>query len=170
MGPSPMRISIIEDTRNRIGSHVAKNEYWNVTGVNVLRSKLAVGDYCLPPRISVDSKASVQELAMDIDQEHDRFRRELIAARDMGTKLVILVENRDGIKDIGDLAAWVESEHEFRRRKHAKRRLCGKRLAKACLTMQDRYGCSFLFCTPEEAGARVLEILGKEAADGGNPG
>ena len=162
--------SLIEDTRNRVGSHVAKNDYWSGEGVNVFRSKLAVGDYCLPPRVSVDSKASIQELAMDIDQEHDRFRRELIAARDMGTKLVILVENAHGIRCLADLARWMEPENEFRRRKFAQRRINGKRIAKACMTMQDRYGCSFLFCSPEEAGEKVLQILGKEAADGGNPG
>lgn len=162
--------SLIEDTRNRVGSHVAKNDYWSGEGVNVFRSKLAVGDYCLPPRVSVDSKASIQELAMDIDQEHDRFRRELIAARDMGTKLVILVENAHGIRCLADLARWMEPENEFRRRKFAQRRINGKRIAKACMTMQDRYGCAFVFCSPEEAGEKVLQILGKEAADGGNPG
>lgn len=158
--------SLIEDTRNRVGSHVAKNDYWSGEGVNVFRSKLAVGDYCLPPRVSVDSKASIQELAMDIDQEHDRFRRELIAARDMGTKLVILVENAHGIRCLADLARWMEPENEFRRRKFAQRRINGKRIAKACMTMQDRYGCAFVFCSPEEAGEKVLQILGKEAADG----
>lgn len=162
--------SLIEDTRNRVGSHVAKNDYWSGEGVNVFRSKLAVGDYCLPPRVSVDSKASIQELAVDIDQEHDRFRRELIAARDMGTKLVILVENAHGIRCLADLARWMEPENEFRRRKFAQRRINGKRIAKACMTMQDRYGCAFVFCSPEEAGEKVLQILGKEAADGGNPG
>lgn len=166
-----MRVeNIIEDTRNRVGSHVAKNDYWSGEGVNVFRSKLAVGDYCLPPRVSVDSKASIQELAMDIDQEHERFRRELIAARDMGTKLVILVENAHGIRCLADLARWTEPENEFRRRKFAQRRIDGKRIAKACITMQDRYGCAFAFCSPEEAGEKVLRILGKEAADGGDPG
>lgn len=166
-----MRVeNIIEDTRNRVGSHVAKNDYWSGEGVNVFRSKLAVGDYCLPPRVSVDSKASIQELAMDIDQEHERFRRELIAARDMGTRLVILVENAHGVCCLADLAKWTEPDNEFRRRKFAQRRIDGRRIAKACITMQDRYGCAFVFCSPEEAGEKVLRILGKEAADGGDPG
>lgn len=166
-----MRVeNIIEDTRNRVGSHAAKNDYWSGEGVSVFRSKLAVGDYCLPPRVSVDSKASIQELAMDIDQEHERFRRELIAARDMGTRLVILVENVHGVRCLADLAKWTEPDHEFRRRKFAQRRIDGRRIAKACMTMQDRYGCVFAFCSPEEAGDKVLRILGKEAADGGDPG
>ena len=162
-----MRVeNIIEDTRNRVGSHAAKNDYWSGEGVSVFRSKLAVGDYCLPPRVSVDSKASIQELAMDIDQEHERFRRELIAARDMGTRLVILVENVHGVRCLADLAKWTEPDHEFRRRKFAQRRIDGRRIAKACMTMQDRYGCRFHFCAPEEAGERVLQILRKGAADG----
>ena len=41
-----MRVeNIIEDTRNRVGSHAAKNDYWSGEGVSVFRSKLAVGDY-----------------------------------------------------------------------------------------------------------------------------
>ena len=36
----------------------------------------------------------------------------------------------------------------------------GQTLAKALLTMQKKYGVEFLFCRPEEAGAKVLELLG----------
>ena len=71
---------------------------------------------------------------------------------------------------LADLAKWTEPDHEFRRRKFAQRRIDGRRIAKACMTMQDRYGCAFAFCSPEEAGEKVLRILGKEAADGGDPG
>lgn len=42
----------------------------------------------------------------------------------------------------------------------------GATLAKACLTMQAKYGVEFLFCTPEESGAKILELLGAEQYGG----
>lgn len=35
----------------------------------------------------------------------------------------------------------------------------GETLAKAMLTMEQEYGVHFLFCHPNEAGAKVVELL-----------
>ena len=40
--------------------------------------------------------------------------------------------------------------------------MTGERLAKACLTMQLKYGVEFQFCRPEEAGKKILDLLGVE--------
>ena len=37
----------------------------------------------------------------------------------------------------------------------------GVTLMKACMTMERKYGCRFEFCKPEDAGARIMEILNK---------
>ena len=86
---------IIEDSRQQAGRHELKHGSWSRSGDVIYRSKLAVGDYCLPPEVSVDTKASMQEIAQNIGgtaQEHARFRRELQLAQEMGTKLYILIE------------------------------------------------------------------------------
>ena len=31
----------------------------------------------------------------------------------------------------------------------------------ACITMEKKYGCTFLFCSPEEAAERIIELLTK---------
>ena len=36
----------------------------------------------------------------------------------------------------------------------------GETLAKACLTMELKYGVKFRFCTPEKSGENILKILG----------
>lgn len=154
-----MGLVIIEDTRNKPGKHRAKNEYWANAGVSVTRSKLAVGDYCLPPSVAIDTKESITELAGNIMGDHERFRRECIAARDQGTRLIVLTENLHGVRSIAGLAQWREPVSEFKRRKAAQRRIDGARLAKACRTMEGRYGVEFRFCAPEDAGRLVLEIL-----------
>lgn len=154
-----------EDTRQQRHSgdkHSTKHEGWAAAGVAVVRSKLAFGDYALVPAASVDTKRDIQELAQDVFQQHDRFRRELVGARDAGTKLYILTENDEGIRSLADLAAWKESAKQFAKRKGAQVRIDGGRLAKACATMERKYQATFLFCAPEESAALIVELLRKE--------
>lgn len=161
-----MGLTLIEDTRQQAGKHDAKHEWWGSEGVAVIRSKLAFGDYALPPIVSVDTKKDIAELAMDIDQQHERFRAECVGAREAGCLLVVLVENDEGVRSLADLAAWREGSGAFARRKNAVRRIDGARLSKACRTMQRKYGVRFEFCAPEDAARRVVEILTKEGRDG----
>lgn len=151
---------IFEDTRQRSSKHSGKHEWWERYGFTLVRSKLAHGDYCLPPPVAVDTKASIVELAQDVERDHERFRRELDGARGAGTKLYVLVENDDGVGDLNDLARWVEGNKSLSRRR-GKRRIYGNRIAKACKTMEERYGATFLFCSPEESARTVTELLTK---------
>lgn len=160
-------VAILEDTRQQNGEHETKHEWWGQKGVSVIRCKLAWGDYILPPCVSVDTKRDIAELAQNIEQQHTRFRNECIGAREAGCQLVILVENNDGVRSLADLAQWKETQSDFAKRKHAKRRYDGVRLAKACATMTRKYGVMFEFCTPEEAAGRVIEILTKEGGQSG---
>lgn len=163
--------TLVEDTRQQTSQHVEKNAYWKSVGQHVVRSKLIAGDYMfVGGTVSVDTKRSILELASNIDQQHDRFRRELVNARECGIELHFLVENADGVRDLPTLARWQNPRRFANAKRGLRPPIDGRRMAKACATMEERYGCFFHFCTPEEAGARVLEILGKEAADGGNPG
>ena len=148
------------DTRQHAGKHALKDARWEAIGQPTVRSKLAFGDYALVPPVSVDTKNSIQELAMDITQEHERFRSECEGARDAGCRLVVLVENEDGVRDLDGLRKWREPEASFRKRR-AKMRYCGSRIAAACETMRERYGVEFAFCAPEDAADFVLDILGR---------
>ena len=93
-------------------------------------------------------------------------------------KLYVLVENRDGVKSIDDLFRWQNPRLKYWKNsdevigtyKNGKPRYKkvqmypnatkGETLAKACLTMQLKYGVEFLFCRPEDAGEKILELLG----------
>ena len=74
----------------------------------------------------------------------------------------MLTENMHGIASLADLAAWREPAAEFARRRHAQRRIEGNRLAKACATMERKYGARFEFCAPDESARRIVEILVNE--------
>ena len=150
-------MKFIEDTRQKPEKHLAKNDWWREHGDSVLRCKIPFGDYCLPPKISVDTKADMAEIATNIGgstAEHNRFREECKLAREYGCKLIFLIENDEGIRSIEDVGAWKNP-----RRFESPKAIDGSRLSKAMATMQERYGCEFRFCAPEDAGRIIVEIL-----------
>lgn len=152
---------ILEDTRQQVGKHDLKHEYFASQGIEIVRTKLPFGDYALwGGLIAVDTKANVEEIAQNIGgKEHARFREECKLAQRCGGRLIILIENEHGYKSREDVTAWVNPNI----RKTA-RSIEGPRLAKAMKTMSDRYGVQFEFCAPTEAGERILKLL--EANDG----
>lgn len=163
-------MNIVEDSRQKIGKHDLKGDYFIENGHRVIRSKLPYGDYALMPERAVDTKQDIYELAYDIDSDHQRFKAELVGARDAGCKLYILVENTDGVDSLSTLVEWTEPMYHFEMRKAKSgntnaRRIEGSRLAKACKTMSERYGATFLFCTPEHAGYFIERLLEKGGGD-----
>ena len=146
---------IIEDTRQKSGMHELKHSHFNEMGVQLVRNMLPFGDYAKPPTISVDTKANMEEIAQNIGSDHQRFKRECIAARDAGCQLIILVENTEGISIVKDVHKWINPDLIYR-----PRAITGERLQKAMITMSERYGVRFEFCEPEESAKRIIELLG----------
>lgn len=150
---------IVIDTRQQAGKHKHKEEMWAQLGVQMVRSKLIVGDYTRLDNqtVSVDTKKDILELAGNIcGKQHERFRAECELARKCNIRLVVLVEE---VPPKGDLSLWqspkTRSGKPFC---HVK----GAVLQKAMRTMTERYGVNFEFTTKEKAPFRVLEILGEE--------
>lgn len=154
------RLHIISDTRQQAGKHTTKEEWWREHGVSVTTSKVVVGDYILPPAVAVDTKRNISELAQDIEREHERFRRECMKAQELEVRLIILTENTDGIDSLESLRRWQNPRAIINFRNGMKPPIDGTRLSRACATMQERYGVQFLFCAPDDAARRVVELLG----------
>lgn len=105
-----------------------------------------------------------------------RFHRELVRAQIEGVKLYILVENVGGlikgtrieqpyISKLSELHKWV-NPRMFRKNKTTRggkkvtgQPMRGVTLMKACMTMEKKYGCKFIFCKPEDAGAVIYKCL-----------
>lgn len=150
-------MKIIEDTRQQAGKHDTKHRWWLENGDQLYRSKLPFGDYCLPPKVAIDTKASMLEIAQNIgggSEEHKRFRAELVNAQEYGTKLYILVENTEGITRLSDVQFWRNPRSEY-----SPAAITGLRLCKAMDTMQQKYGCAFLFCRPDQSAEVIKKIL-----------
>lgn len=154
-------MALIEDTRQQRGKHRHKADYFEQVGEGVVRCALPVGDYQRPAKVAVDTKKDIIELATCLKADHDRFARECKKARELGTVLVILVENEDGVRSLADLESWVEPAKSFDKRNRSGKavRYAGSSLAKACESMHRAYGVMFGFCSPIESGERILAIL-----------
>lgn len=126
--------------------------------------------------VAVDTKKDMQEIIGNIcGKSHPRFRDECILAQNNGIKLYVLIENADGVKSVEDVFKWRNPRLErYNRIKYMQScgkwlnasipitpPTSGKTLAKSMLTMQLKYGVEFVFCRPEEAGKKIIELLTK---------
>lgn len=146
---------IIEDTRQQSGKHDIKHDWFVTHGISLVRSKLPFGDYAPVPKISIDTKRNMDEIAGNIcGKEHKRFINECKAAKAAGCQLIILVENELGITDVSMVHEWENPRSDY-----SDRCVQGPRLQKAMETISERYGVIFQFCTPEDAAAKIMELL-----------
>lgn len=166
---------LLEDTRNQLSHHSIKHKWFEENGIEIRRTKLYVGDYTLPTNQSVciDTKASIDECVSNIcGKQHERFRDELIRAQEAGIQLIILVENKGGeigrtgifnptIRKLDELHSWKNPRLFIRRngKQLYPTATKGVTLMKSCYTMETKYGCRFLFTTPEESGAEIVRLL-----------
>lgn len=144
------------DTREHTGQVERIEKQLDALGVKHFRSKLYVGDYQSldNPRLIVDRKKDLQELAGNVCQQHERFRAELVRAQEAGIQLVILCEHGGSIKSLEDVYFW-----ENPRRRTSPGAISGHRLFKILNTMQEKYGVRFEFCDKRQTGRRIVEIL-----------
>jgi ribosome-associated protein len=161
------------DTRQKRKHHDLKERYFEEQGHKLVHSKMLVGDYCVPSNgsVVVDTKADLSELYSNLIQQHKRFRSECILAQEAGIKLYILVENKNGIRSVEDVEKW--KNPQFFRYYKAKRKAermglkepkppaSNVQLIKIMHAMTRDYGVEFLFCTPQESGSKVIELLTK---------
>ena len=152
---------LLEDTRNQPGKHKNIAAYCKQQGIEVIRTKLLVGDYMLSDPefggikgdIACDTKYGVTEIASDIFHQHERFRNELMTAQKCGIKLIILIEE---VLPGGRLENWVSP---LDRNGKPRCKFDPVILKKAMLTMQDRYAVRFRFCDGRSTGKVLLEYL-----------
>lgn len=128
-------------------------------GIKHFVSKLPVGDYINldNPKIAIDRKQSLAEVAVNVGQDHARFKRELERAQEYGIHLIFLVEHGGQIKTLEDVQSWNNP-----RLKEHPLALTGLRLYKIMLTMQNKYGIEWLFCDKRVTGKRIIELLTNE--------
>lgn len=158
------------DSREQARAIRKIKEYFDGAGIKHYSSKLYVGDYMSldNPRLIIDRKQNLSELCANVCQGHDRFRREILRARDNGIVLHFLCEHGAGITSIQDVASWqnprrfvrIRNPHTGKWEERETGAMTGQTLSKVLETIERKYGCRFYFCEKEETGRRIAEILG----------
>lgn len=160
------------DTREHTKEWERIKGQFDALGVQYFRSKLYVGDYQSldNPRLVIDRKKDLQEICGNVCQQHERFKAELLRAKEQGIKLIILCEHGADIKSLEDVYFW-QNPRKYQIRwktvngKRVKdvisaRAVDGNQIYKSLCTIRDRYNVDFVFCQKEETGQKIIEILG----------
>lgn len=164
------KIAIIQDSRQQEGKDQHVIDYFQSLGFKIIRSKLYVGDYALINNLSVivDRKKDMLEIGSNIcdKKEHQRFKQELKNAQENNIKLYILIEDEE-ITCIEEVKNYQCPRYKsngwkngiFHKKGDKMSQINFEALGKAMKTMEERYGCVFLFAKRNEFGKKCLEIL-----------
>ena len=142
---------IIVDTREK--GHKKILEYFDKVGQDYIISKLDAGDYMIHknPTTIIDKKDGLLELAGNLchTAEHERIKREIAKAKDLGCKNFIFLIQDSKIKSIQDIINW-SSPHT---------KVKGATLLKIMATMTKKYNVKFIIVPKKDMGAKIIELL-----------
>ena len=169
--------TIYEDTRQKVGKHERKRLWFEAHGIRVERRALLTGDYERADGLSnilIDTKRSLDEVAMDVGRDHARFVWELDRARDAGCRLVVLIECGAPYKELDDVARWYpqpcrkcsfrsnacEPRASGRCKRFKRKPMQGPTLLSIMRKLEEKHGCRFEIVHPAHAAQRICELLG----------
>lgn len=146
-----MNSIIIIDTREK--GHKKILEYFDSVGQDYIISKLDAGDYTLFKNFStiIDKKDGLLELSHNLcnSLEHERIKREIQRAKDLGCKNFIFLIQDSKIKTIEDIKSW-SSPHT---------KVKGETLLKIMATMSKKYDVKFIIVPKKNMGEMIIKLL-----------
>lgn len=142
---------IVVDTREK--GHKKILEYFDKVGQDYIISKLDAGDYMIYKDYTtiIDKKDGLLELAGNLCRatEHERVKREITKAKELGCTNFIFLIQENKIKTIYDIENWTS--------KHTQ--VTGHMLLKVMTTMAKKYNIKFIIVPKKEMGAKIIELL-----------
>jgi hypothetical protein len=142
---------IICDTREKGNDYILK--YFDKVNQDYIVSKLDAGDYMIYKNYKtiIDKKAGLLELAGNLcrTSEHERVKREISKARELGCVDFIFLICENKIKTVEDIANWTNKNTQVK----------GSTLLKVMTTMKERYGVKFIIVPKKEMGQKIVELL-----------
>lgn len=198
---------IAVDKAQKEGKHDIKHSQLTDMGYELMFLPLPVGDYILVDsavqevikrrgdrlkkmdllgvtKVSVDTKADINEIAGNIIHDHARFRDELILAHQNGIQLIILIESAPEVSSLSDVRKWknwkqlyayckrngikpgpgmMDRIEEYVQHGGQKPPVDGEHLYKCMVTLSKRYGAKWCFCKPEDTGKAIAYLLTRDA-------
>ena len=160
------------DTREHKNEVARIERQFDAMGVAHFRSKLYCGDYQSLDngRLVVDRKKDLLELCGNVTQQHERFRRELVRAKEAGISVIVLCEHGNGIESLADVyfwtnprttaEKWVVQDGRPRKVPAYPNATTGEKLFTILKTIQEKYSVTFMFCEPANTGETIVKLLG----------
>lgn len=147
-----MKNLIIVDTREKGNKKIL--EYFNNVGQDYIISKLDAGDYMLFKDFStiIDKKDGLLELSHNLcnSLEHERIKREIQRAKDLGCADFIFLIQDSKIKTTEDIKKW-SSPHT---------KVKGETLLKIMNTMRKKYNIRFIIVPKKNMPEMIIKLLG----------
>jgi ERCC4-type nuclease len=145
---------IIVDTREK--GHKKILEYFDKVGQDYIVSKLDAGDYMLYKDYTtiIDKKDGLLELSGNLcnTKEHERVKREIAKARELGCENFIFLIQDSKIKSLEDINNWTSKYTKVK----------GSTLLKIMNTMKQKYGVRFIIVPRAKMGATIINLLNKK--------
>lgn len=142
-------LTVICDTREQVNEHVTG--HFDRKQIPYITRKLDTGDYSamlggltMEKDVLIERKHNLDEICGNFTAERERFEREMIRAKALGTKVFLVIEN----------ATW---EDVFLG--NYRSQLKPQSLAASLLSWQVKYNLTVLFCKPESTGKLIYSIL-----------
>lgn len=128
--------------------------------------------------VSIDTKKNLPELYGNVCSQHERFRKELLKPLNNNAQLIILCEHGEDVKCLEDVyffnqpettrwrwkAKKVDGKTIRFRESYTQREIKGVSLFRSLCTIRDRYNVRFEFCTKDQTGKRIVELLSEAEA------
>ena len=145
---------IVVDTREK--GHKKILEYFKSVEQDYIISKLDAGDYMIFKQFKtiIDKKDGLLELSHNLcnSLEHERLKREIQKARDLGCEDFIFLIQDNKIKTTEDIKNWSSPHTKVR----------GETLLKIMNTMKERYEVRFMIVPKKDMGKTIIDLLKKE--------
>lgn len=155
-------ILILADTRQQRDAYIT--DYFDKNNIQWIRTGLPSADYMAlrwhrqngfikDYSTLIDTKKDVEEIAGNLcnTTQHERIKREVQKAKDLGCKDFIFLICDNKIKTTDDLRNWSSKRTKVK----------GETLLKIMITMNQKYGIRFIFTNKNNAGAKIVELLTK---------
>lgn len=151
-------ILILADTRQQKDKHIT--DYFDKNNIQWVRTTLPSADYMAVRydngfikdySVLIDTKKDMEEIVGNLCRttEHERVKREVEKAKELGCKQFIFLICDNKIKTVKDIKNWTSKRTKVK----------GDTLLKIMSTMSQKYGIRFIFASKQNAGAKIIELL-----------